>query len=118
MKLFEFEPEYYITAHLLVTASATPSDIHSVAEDHLTAIYGSLCRACGGHSGDSEDIQHRYNTGDCDEVTFPPPGALSWSCLRTGDWLHVTVVTVAPGQIITECSAPGSIITQDQGNSN
>ena len=45
---------------------------------------------------DSEDIQHTDNTADCDEVTFPPPGALSWSRLGTGDRLHVTVVRVWP----------------------
>ena len=33
---------------------------------------------------DSEEIQHTDNTADCDEVTFPPPGALPWSRLGLG----------------------------------
>ena len=52
----------------------------------------------------SEEIQHTDNTADCDEVTFPPPGAISWSRLGTGDRLHVTVVRVwlqVPSYIIT-----------------
>ena len=45
----------------------------------------------------SEDIQHTDNTADCDEVTFPPPGALSWSRLGT----VVRVWPQVPSYIIT-----------------